>query len=397
MNFENFKKYFLTYGMFTIDFSFKNDKRNKIRIENYDLKNKGRIIINNTNKQMYTNCIDLFNIKIINEKNIEQLWNELQIDFIDGFLLEEYLEILENININFIDNFYKYLIEKTISKQELINILVEEEYKGNLLLLAGTNEMSNIDISNFDIIIHVPYINRVYNIKSENNDIVINVHTTYIEQLKIDVKKKKNYKVGRMITSYKDKCLKNKSQKYKELLQYEKIDNSSYFGIFVGIIMFLSFDFIIVTITNVKELPFLWIIAILLFILLWMIFLKISKYRRKKQEDFRNKYFPKNTYNKNNQINPVILEKYNQDFNSLFNKIKDKIPDIKIVNYGIEHNEIDISLSKNNKELFLVFSNKYLSIYDEDENESYYLFDKYTFEELEDEITDFAYKYFIEI
>lgn len=81
----------------------------------------------------------------------------------------------------------------------------------------------------------------------------------------------------------------------------------------------------------------------------------------------------------------------------LFNKIKDKIPDIKIVNYGIEHNEIDISLSKNNKELFLVFSNKYLSIYDEDENESYYLFDKYTFEELEDEITDFAYKYFIEI
>lgn len=64
----------------------------------------------------------------------------------------------------------------------------------------------------------------------------------------------------------------------------------------------------------------------------------------------------------------------------LFNKIKDKIPDIKIVNYGIEHNEIDISLSKNNKELFLVFSNKYLSIYDEDENESYYLFDKYTFE-----------------
>ena len=81
----------------------------------------------------------------------------------------------------------------------------------------------------------------------------------------------------------------------------------------------------------------------------------------------------------------------------LFNKIKDKIPDIKIVNYGIEHNEIDISLSKNNKELFLIFSNKYLSIYDEDENESYYLFDKYTFEELEDEITDFAYKYFIEI
>ena len=81
----------------------------------------------------------------------------------------------------------------------------------------------------------------------------------------------------------------------------------------------------------------------------------------------------------------------------LFNKIKDKIPDIKIVNYGIEHNEIDISLSKNNKELFLVFSNKYLSIYDEDENESYYLFDKYTFEELEDEITDFAHKYFIEI
>ena len=48
--------------MFTIDFSFKNDKRNKIRIENYDLKNKGRIIINNTNKQMYTNCIDLFKL-----------------------------------------------------------------------------------------------------------------------------------------------------------------------------------------------------------------------------------------------------------------------------------------------------------------------------------------------
>ena len=133
----------------------------------------------------------------------------------------------------------------------------------------------------------------------------------------------KFYKVGRLITFYRDKNANSKSQKYRELLKYEKSLNSLFEGGFFMIMIVANICCILYCITIVKEKPFLLVISILVFILLWIIIFRFGKYKTKKQLEFEEKYFPNINQNEilNYEMDKIILEKYETKFESLIAKI----------------------------------------------------------------------------
>lgn len=396
MQFTKFKKIFLTYGICEIDFSFIDDKNRLIRIENYSHENGKRLITVGKKKIYFTNCIEIFEIKLIDNKTLEELWCDVQIDIIDGMDALDYEKWYQTVDCYDLEYLYDYQIKKTISTKELINKLSEDEYNGELLLLAGTEELLNLDPNNFKVVVDVPRINRYYLIESQDGVTYINILISFIYEIRRQVKKDKTYKVGRLITFYRDKNANSKSQKYRELLKYEKYLNSLFEGGFFMIMIVANICCILYCITIVKEKPFLLVISILVFILLWIIIFRFGKYKTKKQLEFKEKYFPNINQNDilNYEMDKIILEKYETKFESLIAKIKKINPKIKVSGFGFENNSIDLQFELNNKGLYFDFSPKILFVIDEIDKTYYFKYDKYSYDELEEELVKFVINHF---
>jgi len=395
MTYERFKDIFLTYGICEIEFSFKTNNKRIIKIRNYASDNNRFISVDNK-KIEFNNCEDLFTLPIINSLTLSQLWNEIQIDVIDEMISEHYEQWYNSIEHLTLNYFNEYQIKKTITKEELLNKIQEDEYNGKLLLLAGTQELKDIDINNFKIIIYVPEIYRFYTLESHNGQILINLLVSFIEEIKSRINKNKKYSCGRLLTRYNDKNKKIKSEKYNELLKYVKSQNSLLLGGVLFSIIIIVFCFLLYTITLIKQQPLLFIIAIISFILSWVLIFKIGKIKKKKEKEFEDKYFIDIYPNKINQgeMNPVILEKYGTSFNTLITRLKQKVSNITISGLYFEDNNIDLQIEKNPKGLYFNFGPQILCIFDEEDNTYYFRYDKYTYEELEDLLIDFVINHF---
>ena len=118
MLFERFKQIFLTYGICEIEFSLKENNERFIRIENYKMQNRNRLIRVYDKDINFYDCKDLFNITIIEDCNLEQIWDKIQIDIIDGMIqgpMPQYIydegkyefSIVDDDNIEFCQNILK--------------------------------------------------------------------------------------------------------------------------------------------------------------------------------------------------------------------------------------------------------------------------------------------------
>ena len=396
MKFEKFKKIFLTYGICEVEFSFTDCDKSKIRIENYNHKNNKRLILVDSKKIYFLHCVDVFNASLIDGLTLECLWDRLQIDIIDGMDKVDYEEWYSTVDFFDLEYFHQHQIDKNITNEELIERICKDEYEGNLLLLAGTSELNELDTNDFKIIIDVPKINRYYIVQSIQGVVYIDILISFIQELRRLVKKDKNYKVGRLITFYKDKNAKYKSIKYRELLKYEKSLNSAFWGGLFLIIEILSIQFLLLSIVLVKDYPLMLVVAILWLILSWVIIFKFGKEKSKKELVFREKYFPNINQNEilKCEMNNIILEKYETKFESLLSKIINDVPKIKITGPFLEDNTIDLQLEKNQKALYFNFETKFLFVFDENDDTFYFKYEKYSYEELENELVKFVINHF---
>ena len=129
MLFERFKQIFLTYGICEIEFSLKENNERFIRIENYKMQNRNRLIRIYDKDIYFYDCRDLFNIKIIEDCNLEKIWDKIQIDIIDGMIEEDYEQWYSSIEPLTFNYFYDYQVKKSINTEELIKKLCEDEYR----------------------------------------------------------------------------------------------------------------------------------------------------------------------------------------------------------------------------------------------------------------------------
>ena len=92
--------------------------------------------------------------------------------------------------------------------------------------------------------------------------------------------------------------------------------------------------------------------------------------------------------------NIYLLEKYNTKFESFLNRIKQNDPKIKISGLVLEDNCIDLQLEKDSRGLYFNFEPKILMIFDENDITYYYRYDRYTYEELEDNLVKLVKNHF---
>ena len=195
---------------------------------------------------------------------------------------------------------------------------------------------------------------------------------------------------------YNDKNAKNKSEKYRELLKYEKSQNSLFLGGVLLSIEVVLFCLLLFTITKITTKPILFIVSLICFILSWVLIFKIGKAKKKKEKAFEEKYFKNINPDKTMQgeMNSIILEKYNTKFESFLNRIKQNDPKIKISGLVLEDNCIDLQLEKDSRGLYFNFEPKILMIFDENDITYYYRYDRYTYEELEDNLVKLVKNHF---
>ena len=93
-------------------------------------------------------------------------------------------------------------------------------------------------------------------------------------------------------------------------------------------------------------------------------------------------------------MNNIILEKYETKFESLLSKIINDVPKIKITGPFLEDNTIDLQLEKNQKALYFNFETKFLFVFDENDDTFYFKYEKYSYEELENELVKFVINHF---
>ena len=305
---------------------------------------------------------------------------------------EQWYSSMEPITFNY---FYDYQVKKSINTEELIKKLCEDEYNGNLLLLAGTNELSDLKPDYFSIIIQAPEIHRFYILETKYGEVVINVLISFIEEIKKTIKHKR-YSTGRLLDMYNDKNAKNKSEKYRELLKHEKSQNLLFLGGVLLSIEIVLICLLLFTITKITTKPILFIVSLICFILSWVLIFKIGKAKKKKEKAFEDKYFQNINPDKKMQgeMNPIILEKYNTKFESFLNRIKQNEPKIKICGLVLEDNCIDLQLEKDSRGLYFNFEPKILMILDENDITYYYRYDRYTYEELEDNLVKLVKNHF---
>lgn len=395
MNFEKFRKIFTTYGVFYVEFSFVENDKNTICIENSFNAHYTNSITVNGEKKLFHNCQDVFDLPLIDGMNLENLWSKLQIEIIDEMDADDFEKWYSVVEQYVPDYFYGYQ-EGRINANQFVEKLNADEINGNLLLLAGTDELCNINPSNFKVVVDVPQVNRIYVISSVDSNIQVNALSSDVNMIMQVLKRDKRYKSGRLFTFYNDKNAKNKSEKYIELLKYEKSRYSTFWGCFFFTVEVLSLMLLIYSVTKVSQKPYLFIGTLTWFVLSWVLVFQFGKVKGAREGDFREKYLPNLEPNAVLQLkmNDVIWEKYQTGFESLLSRVKNSVPKIKVRGLCYENGCIDFQLEKSEDALCFNFNPKILSVMDENNKVYYFKYSKYSYEELEDELVELIVKYF---
>lgn len=396
MNFAKFRKIFTTYGICYVEFSFVENNKSKICIENSFNAHETSSITVNGEKKFFHNCQDVFNLPLIDGMNLEDLWSKLQIDIIDEMDADDYEKWYSTVEL-YVPKYFSDYQEGAITVTQFVEKLNADEINGNLLLLAGTDELCNLNSSNFKIVVDVPQVSRIYAISSVDGNIQVNVLIADVNMIMRMVKRDKSYKSGRLFTFYNDKNAKSKSDKYMELLKYEKSMYSAFWGGFFLCLESLSFILLLYSATKLLQEPYLFIGSVVWFILSWVIIFRFGKAKRAKEEAFREKYLPNLEPNTVLQLkmNDVIWEKYQTGFESLLSRVKSSVPKIKVYGLCYENGCIDFGLEKSKKVLCFNFNPKLVSVMDENDKVYYFKYSKYTYDELENELVEFVVKHFI--
>ena len=138
MKFEIFKSILLSVGICECEFYLRSS--NKEGFIGYTTeKDKKKYCVVFDNKEFYFDRdIDILTGKVIHDKTLKEVWDDIEISFIDGLNDDEYLEYIYTPNF-YLNEFVVINKEtNTLEVESLINKLKKSEYNGNVLLYAGT-------------------------------------------------------------------------------------------------------------------------------------------------------------------------------------------------------------------------------------------------------------------
>lgn len=364
MNFKTFRTIFLSCGFGELEFHLNSSNKDVF----IDLSPIDDVIgyLVNIGEDSYTfkSDIELLSSRIFDDHSLEEVWDDVVIDCIDGLNEEDYLMYIKNPNFYLCELIEEYRLNNSFDLNSLINKLNKSEYIGNVLLYAGTRELKYFSSEDNEYVYYVyeTFCNYIFMLKKSNGHVSISFVGHYWNRKNLDLT---NTFFGRKYDCFSKKSSINKSERYKKILKYERLKSYDFLIAVVGILFVFSLMFFIVGMGLFSIYPILGIVSIIVLVTTFSAHLIVNISINKSIIKIKKELFPSNNYYNlsiSNMFKEVIKEANENGFDELHNKLKQI--DAKIGKYGgfYEDNVVDLQFENRDHEFYLLFYNTFVLI-----------------------------------
>lgn len=146
IKFNTFKSILLSVGICECEFYLRSSKKECFIRYTIEKDEKKYCLVFDNLEHDFDRWVDILNAKVIYNKTLEEIWDDIEISFIDGLSDEEYQDYICTPNF-YLNEFVALNKENnTFEVESLINKLRMSEYNGDVLLYAGTKELNEFSI-----------------------------------------------------------------------------------------------------------------------------------------------------------------------------------------------------------------------------------------------------------
>lgn len=244
MRFETFKSILLSVGICECEFYLRST--NKEGFIGYTTENdkKKYCVVFDKGEFYFEKDVDILTGKVINDKTLEEVWDDIEISFIDGLNDEEYVDYIYTPNFYLNEFVALNKVTNTLEVESLINKLKKSEYNGNILLYAGSKELSEFSNQDNEYTYYIfdTFNKGIYLLKKENDIVsfVYLMHWYQKNKLKIS-----GLSIGRKFDKFSLKSGINKSERYSLMLKLQRNQSQDIVGGIFAIIDITTFILIL--------------------------------------------------------------------------------------------------------------------------------------------------------
>lgn len=379
MRFETFKSILLSVGICECEFYLRST--NKEGFIGYTIGNdkKKYCVVFDKGEFYFDKDVDILTGKVINDKTLEEVWDDIEISFIDGLNDEEYVDYIDTPNFYLNEFVALNKATNTLEVESLINKLKKSEYNGNILLYAGSKELSEFSNQDNEYTYYIfdTFNKGIYLLKKENDIIsfVYLMHWYQKNKLKIS-----GLSIGRKFDKFSLKSGINKSERYSLMLKLQRNQSQDIVGGIFAIIDIIIFILILCGIGLKTIYPMFVYYSLITFVVSMFFTFLFSSLHNKEWKKLNDILFPK----KDNKIKytDMFLEIIKEAEDNGFYELHEALTHInkKITKSGgmFEDGTVDLCFNTKEHEFFIMFYNKFVLINIDEESIDLKIKYKYT-------------------
>lgn len=379
MRFETFKSILLSVGICECEFCLRST--NKEGFIGYTTGNdkKKYCVVFDKGEFYFDKDVDILTGKVINDKTLEEVWNDIEISFIDGLNDEEYVDYIYTPNFYLNEFVALNKVTNTLEVESLINKLKKSEYNGNILLYAGSKELSEFSNQDNEYTYYIfdTFNKGIYLLKKENDIVsfVYLMHWYQKNKLKIS-----GLSIGRKFDKFSLKSGINKSERYSLMLKLQRNQSQDIVGGIFAIIDIIIFILILCGIGLKTIYPMFVYYSLISFVVSMFFTFLFTSLHNKEWKKLNDILFPK----KDNKIKytDMFLKIIKEAEDNGFYELHEALTHInkKITKSGgmFEDGTVDLCFNTKEHEFFIMFYNKFVLINIDEESIDLKIKYKYT-------------------
>ena len=363
MKFETFKSILLSVGICECEFYLRSsNKEGFIGYTTEKDKKKYCVVFDNV-EFYFDKDVDILIGKVINDKTLEEVWDDIEISFIDGLNDEEYVDYIYTSNF-YLNKFVAISKEtNTLEVDLLINRLKKSEYNGNILLYAGTNELSEFSNEDNEYVYYIydTFNKGIYLLKKENNKVSFEYLMHWYQRGKLKII---GLSIGRKYDNFSLKSGANKSERYNLMLKFQRNQSQDIIGVIFGCLDVLTFILFLCGIGLKSLYPMFVYYSLVAFIISMFFTFFFSSIHNKEWKKLNNILFPKKDLKikYTDMFLQVKKEAEDNGFYELHESLTHINKKIKMSGGFFEDGTIDLCFYTKEHEFFIMFYNKFVLI-----------------------------------
>ena len=379
MRFETFKSILLSVGICECEFYLRSS--NKEGFIGYTTGNdkKKYCVVFDKGEFYFDKDVDILAGKVINDKTLEEVWDDIEISFIDGLNDEEYVDYIYTPNFYLNEFVALNKVTNTLEVESLINKLKKSEYNGNILLYAGSKELSEFSNQDNEYTYYIfdTFNKGIYLLKKENDIVsfVYLMHWYQKNKLKIS-----GLSIGRKFDKFSLKSGINKSERYSLMLKLQRNQSQDIVGGIFAIIDIITFILILCGIGLKSIYPMFVYYSLITFVVSMFFTFLFSSIHNKEWKKLNDILFPKK--DKKIKYTDMFLKIIKEAEDNGFYELHEALTHInkKITKSGgmFEDGTVDLCFNTKEHEFFIMFYNKFVLINIDEESIDLKIKYKYT-------------------